>query len=167
MRWIALMLVALCAAPAGARAQMETPDAVEYAVWSAVLRQVYGRDLRQVRIQDSTATIVVDTVRDAAMVRWLTGSTELVDSLRARVTRPATVDRRALRVRRPRIVGRDAEERYVVSFSRVAFDAERRRALVHASASCGMLCGSGGLVLLEKDRDGRWRFAHHVTMYLS
>jgi len=167
MRWIALVLTILCAAPAGARAQGEAPEAEEYAVWSAVLSQVYGRDLRQVRIQDSTATIVVDTVRDAAMVRWLTGSTELVDNLRARVTRPATVDRRALRVRRPRIVERDAEERYVVSFSRVAFDAERRRALVHVSATCGMLCGSGGLLLLEKDGDGRWQFAHHVSMYVS
>ncbi len=167
MTRIALLLFALCAMPAAARAQAEAPDAEEYAVWSAVLEQVHGRGLRRARVQDSTEMVAVDTVREAAMVRWLTGSTELADSLRARVTRPAAIDARRLRVRRPCIVEREAEGRYLITFSRVAFDAERRRALVHAFASCGMLCGNGGLVLLEKDAGGRWRYRTHVSMYYS
>jgi hypothetical protein len=44
-------------------------------------------------------------------------------------------------------------------FSRVGFDAERRRALLYDSGQCGPRCGGDGLVLLERDAEGRWRYA--------
>jgi hypothetical protein len=42
------------------------------------------------------------------------------------------------------------------SMSEIAFDKEQRRALVSYSFVCGLLCGSGGVWLLEKV-DGVWK----------
>ena len=39
--------------------------------------------------------------------------------------------------------------------SSIAFDASHRQALVYVGNSCGMLCGTGYVVLLEKKKD-KW-----------
>lgn len=51
---------------------------------------------------------------------------------------------------------------YVV-LSGIGFDAARREAIVSVFQSCGPLCGSGGLLVFERDNDGRWVLRRQLT----
>ena len=42
-----------------------------------------------------------------------------------------------------------------MEFSAVGFNADKTKAFVYIAHHCGMLCGAGGYVFLEK-RDGKW-----------
>jgi hypothetical protein len=57
--------------------------------------------------------------------------------------------------------------RGLVSFSRVGFNAARTQAVVSVSRGCGGLCGTGTLVLLARNPDGRWRVVGSVLMWVS
>lgn len=54
----------------------------------------------------------------------------------------------------------------IISFSRVAFDVERNRALVFVSYACDFTCGNGYFVLLGKEQ-GRWRVQKTVGVWIS
>ena len=57
------------------------------------------------------------------------------------------------------LVDTDVVVDYLRTFSRVGFDAARSRALVYESGQCGPRCGGIGLILLEREAAGRWRYA--------
>jgi hypothetical protein len=50
--------------------------------------------------------------------------------------------------------------------SAIAFDASHRQALVYVGNSCGMLCGTGYVVLLEKKKD-KWIAAKTAKIWIS
>jgi hypothetical protein len=45
----------------------------------------------------------------------------------------------------------------ILGFSLPVLSADRRSALMHSSATCGALCGSGAVVYLKRDRQGVWK----------
>ena len=53
----------------------------------------------------------------------------------------------------------DGSPAVTATFSRVGFDADRRRALLYHSGVCGPRCGGSRLVLLERDERGAWKVA--------
>jgi hypothetical protein len=50
--------------------------------------------------------------------------------------------------------------------SSIAFDASHRQALVYVGNSCGMLCGTGYVVLLEKKKD-KWIAAKTAKIWIA
>jgi hypothetical protein len=50
--------------------------------------------------------------------------------------------------------------------SAIAFDASHRQALVYVGNSCGMLCGTGYVVLLEKKKD-KWIVAKTAKIWIA
>ena len=54
----------------------------------------------------------------------------------------------------------------IVRLSRVGFNADRSRAILSVSGSCGPLCGSGDYVVLEK-KSGKWRVLGRVMAWIS
>jgi len=50
--------------------------------------------------------------------------------------------------------------------SAIAFDASHRQALVYVGNSCGMLCGTGYVVLLEKKKD-KWIAAKTAKIWIA
>ena len=50
--------------------------------------------------------------------------------------------------------------------SAIGFDASRRQALVYVGNSCGMLCGNGYVVLLEKKKD-KWIAAKTAKIWIA
>jgi len=55
---------------------------------------------------------------------------------------------------------------FVVSFSRIGFDAKTRQALVFASTTCPGLCGAGELILLTRGKAG-WRITAVHRFWVS
>lgn len=52
------------------------------------------------------------------------------------------------------------------TFSRVGFSADGTQALFYLRHTCGLLCGGGAYVVMEK-RDGRWVIWKEITMWVS
>lgn len=55
----------------------------------------------------------------------------------------------------------------LVTLSRVGFNAARTQAVVGVSRGCGGLCGTGTVVLLERDPDGHWRVVRNALLWIS
>jgi hypothetical protein len=54
----------------------------------------------------------------------------------------------------------------VTIVSAIGFDASHRQALVYVGNSCGMLCGSGYVVLLEKKKD-KWMATKTAKIWIA
>jgi hypothetical protein len=54
----------------------------------------------------------------------------------------------------------------VLAFSRAGFDERSGQALIFYSFSCGVLCGTGNLVLLQRDLTG-WHVVNSVMVWIS
>jgi hypothetical protein len=61
---------------------------------------------------------------------------------------------------------KEAISRSLISFSQVAFSADRRDALVDFSMACGRLCGTGFTLHMHKSK-GEWRTAGRCGGYIS
>jgi hypothetical protein len=54
----------------------------------------------------------------------------------------------------------------IVKLSRVGLSADGTQALFYASHECGVLCGGGWFVIMER-RDGRWSVEKEIEMWFS
>jgi len=54
----------------------------------------------------------------------------------------------------------------ILRFSRIGFNCSRDQALLYRSQSCGLLCGSGQLLILEKDGE-QWQTVSTLFLWIS
>jgi len=74
----------------------------------------------------------------------------------------------AIHVRRP--VNRPSPEfEYpgVITVSRAGLSADGRQALLTVTNSCGGLCGTGWVVVLQREAEGRWRVRRAEMLWIS
>lgn len=177
MRSIALVLLALLAAPAALRAQPGAPDADEYAVWSAVLDSLApGAD--HVRLLDSAFVISSMRKSDEQILRGATDppldSAAVGDYLRrngsgVRLESRFSGRRPVVLVRTP---GDDwstlVKDPHVILVARPGFDLARTRAVVTTITSCASTwCGRGYMFELARDPGGGWRVVRMRETWIS
>src|SRR5437899_2121039 len=54
-----------------------------------------------------------------------------------------------------------------ITVSRVGMDRERGRAVLYVGMACGILCGQGEQIWLERTVHGRWRVMHADVVWVS
>lgn len=164
--------------PAAPGSPLPASAAEEHAVWGAAVHALY-RDFYP-RVPMVVDTLAAPYPRDSYALRALEQGPVGVDA--EQVAAFMDPNRPAIRID-PRILTRyagreifgargvpargDARPGEVLSvrlrLSRVAFDSSHTRALVGVFASCGMLCGNGGIVMLTRDHEGRWKDLRFIT----
>ena len=181
-----------CAAPLRAQGPAPAAPTAEDSVWAAVLDSYAVPDTRYVVVRDrapeGNAPAVTEsrprgtepgTAEDfwkriqqgraigplpRTRVRVVLASAATLDSLPTGFD-PADGEEpmrfwRAFYRRFPGSVG-------LVTFSRVGFNAARTQAVVSVTRMCGGLCGTGEVVLLDRDPAGRWRVVRSDMLWIS
>jgi hypothetical protein len=183
-----------CAAPLRTQGPAVDAPTVEDSVWAAVLDSYAAPDTQYVVVRDRTPEgpppaltesrlvgIQPETAEDfrernlqrraigplpRTRVRVVLASEATLDSLPTGFDpNPGPGDEptlfwRTFYRRFPRAVG-------LVTFSRVGFNAARTQAVVSETRGCGGLCGTGNIVLLDRDPSGRWRVARSAMLWVS
>lgn len=179
MRSIALILFALCAAPAALRAQREAPDADEYAVWSAVLDSA-AQWASVVRVVDSAFVLEVaigqrnDLMMADGMAYRGFDSAAIADFVE-RNARGVRLERRFSTRREIGLVRPDLRSEvplslngtHLVYLSRPGFNAGRTRAVVSIAVYCGVWCGQGSFYELQRDPGGVWRVMRRYGSWVT
>lgn len=184
--WRLLPVIACLAGLATARqARAQEPCAEEFAVYSVVLDSLY-------RNVAKTSFLVADSTRgdlrfghrdlvEAVLASRPDVPRSLIDSYLDHNDRPCALGSRFRTRRAPVVlVGREDRERLgresagwdgypdgypahgLITLSAVGFTPDSRQAVVHALFHCGGRCGSGQVVLLERNGDG-WIVRGAVT----
>jgi hypothetical protein len=107
--------------------------------------------------RSGTPVAVRSLIGDSTRARWLTPAQ--ADSLKSARVQSITGVLVRLREMHP-------GAGFFTSLSRAGFDERRSHAAVAYASACGGLCGSAGVVLLERRR-GRWRVLEQVPMLVS
>jgi hypothetical protein len=177
-----LLLALLGCAPA--RAPRPDAGADAYAVWGAAmdtlfLGQMYGS--RPLVVDSVAAFAPVDSAAFTHLARapWPADVAALLGAARQPGPVVPVEAERLARSTRLRLVARPRDrsaappaERawdrggsaFRLSLSRVVFDETGERALVRVFVSCGGLCGNGGLLLMRRGADGRWRLERTISI---
>ena len=189
----AALAAGLCACGAGAPAEIPPPGAEEYAIYSDVLRaEVLPENEGFPLLVDSTWAMPPEReARSERISRSYVGDSVRVPRSLSR--RFDLVNRRSYALTPSfspggeyRMLGLSTYDAFfgrggdgwdgvkahhpgtlgIVQFSRAAIDARRGLALVYYEHGCGLLCGSGNLVLLRRDA-GRWRVVDSSMIWVS
>jgi len=177
-RAVLLCALALLAAAGSVRAQVEAPDAEEYAVWAAVLDSL-APEAREVRLADSAFVLEVAVGRRndlmvAARMEFTRFDSAAIESFVVRNARGVRIGR--FSARRPfRLVSTDLDEDFslrlqgthIVFISRPGFNEGRTRAVLSLAYYCGIWCGQGFVYALEREPGGVWRVARKETLWLT
>ena len=156
---------------AGSSATLEAEDAI---VLIALADQAPDADTVEMRIVDSmtarfdssaaTDTTLPIFARDDSLPAALWRAWRVANMQGRRLDLPERLGRRRLRmVPRPLSPDRMDEEVYHVSRVGVSGDS----ALVEVQRNCGPVCGTSFMLLVTRDRRGRWRIARPVWGLIS
>jgi hypothetical protein len=168
-----MVLLAACSR-GDPRSAMERPTAEEYAVWSAAASPRVGSFNGPFVVEERTASWVTESASGLQRLRENPGiPRELVEDYVARNGHPVRVEAGRLAAPAFRflpdlsgplgtVAGAASEGR--LTLSRVGFDRGGTRALVMASVTCGALCGTGEMLVLERDGSGHWRRTSTVML---
>jgi hypothetical protein len=171
----AVTLTFLAGVSTEAQLRVDQPEHLEKAVYQAVLAQHYNHPAGARLLLEPTTRGVSFPISPQLMARLSYADSVLLEEFTTRAKERISLEGgigvsptvfvtdslRSAIMASPRW----SSDEGAYSFSRVAFDRTRTKALVYVFRSCGGRCGNGGLIQLEY-RDGKWEILRLlITVY--
>jgi hypothetical protein len=187
----ALLWSHILAAPARPASTQSSPDPEEYAVYGALLKDMFiGKETKRLIVEQDTAVGDYSDSDPASLLERLTPLTrETVEDFRARNAQPSELsDKFGLEVtinfiskdeikkifekRDDKYDGWEAfRKKYpgagsIITLSRVGFSQDKSQALIFVGYQCDWLCGQGNYILLTK-KGGDWKVEKKSMTWIS
>jgi hypothetical protein len=156
----------------------EPPPAADSAVYQAVVRYVVGFLPDTLLLTDDPPWQkgLQSRMKNLAVSRDLARALQRASAVphpasALQLGMPFVVVQNVDRAVERRLAGEPGTRKYsyrgVFTFSPVGFSADGARALVEYAMFCGVLCGHGAFMLLERAPDGSWRVREQLTTFVS
>jgi len=179
MKMISGLLVFITAATlaqtpaATAPTSLETCTTEDYAIYSAALDEVFGKQGQKLVLIDRTSTGIPPGV--AAWTRFAGRAQPLLkqfpkeakDDFDARNKTHAKIEPDKIKTSfEITLIALDKATGGVTLVSRPGLDSDRTHALLYTGTSCGLRCGAGYLIFLTKE-NGQWKVSNKADIWMS
>jgi len=154
-------------------ARMESCTAEDYAIYSAVLTELFGKQGQKLLLIDQTSTGIPPGM--AAWTRSMVKAQPFLTAFPKEATEDFDVRNKTHARIEPdniktsfdiTLIAPDKATGNVTLVSRPGLDSDRTHALLYTGTSCGIRCGVGYLIFLIKE-NGQWKVSNKANIWMA